>query len=117
MKPAAALKRPPRGMKSFPFTKITTRHPGRRLAAPAEGEAMSRLLAEAGLAFPSSVMKTAALERWSGEATLRLRLVEQGILLRRLSRTRHLATALAAESESERTTPVIGSTTSTDPWH
>ena len=55
--------------------------------------------------------------QWSGEV-IRLLLypVEQGTLLRRLSRTRHSATALAAEKESKKMMPAIGLTTSTDPW-
>ena len=79
---------------------------------------MGRLPAAVGCASPSSETKTAALERWSSEATrLLLSLVELGTLLRRLSRTRHSATALAAERESERMMPAIGSIVSTDPWH
>ena len=86
---------------------------GRRGNEPAA----SRLPAAAGHASPSSETKTAALERWSGEATrLLLSLVEPGTPLCRLSRTRHSATTLAAEMESERTTPAIGSIASTDPW-
>ena len=78
---------------------------------------MSRLPATVRLTSRSSVTQTATLVLWSGEATrLPLHLAEKGTPLRRLSRTRHSATALAAEKESERMTPAIRSTASTDPW-
>jgi len=71
-----------------PLAKIMGRHPGRRLVAPAEERATSRLPAAAGPASPSSETRTAAHMRGSGEATSRrLRLTERGTPLRLLSRT------------------------------
>ena len=73
--------------------------------------------ATVGFTSPSSMTQKAAPELWSGKATrLLLSLVEKGIPLRRLSRNRHSATALAAGKESEKMTPATGSTASTSPW-
>ena len=93
------------------------RHLRRRLVASAEEETRSRLPAAAGLASPLSMTKTAAREQWNDGMTVRLLpLAGKGASPRRLLNTRHSATDLAAEKESERTMPATGSTVSTDPW-
>ena len=80
-------------------------------------ETESRMLAAAAHASPSSATRMAAPELWNDEAIRLLpRLVGRDIPPRRLLRIRHSATTLAAERESERTTPAIGSIASTDPW-
>ena len=90
---------------------------GRRLAAFTEEKTRSRLPATVGLTSPSSATKTAALERWNGGTTTYLPLLaEKDKSPLRPWNIQLSATALAAERESERTTPATGSTDSTDPW-
>ena len=85
--------------------------------ASALEETRSRLLAAVGHASPSSATKTAAQEQWNNGTTVRLTLhARKGESPRRLLIIRLSATALAAEKESEKTTPATGSTDSTDPW-
>ena len=87
MKPAPALR-------VLPHAENMPRHPGHRLqAAPAQGKTRSRLLAAAGLESPSSATRKAALKRWKAkEICLLPHLEERDVSLRRLSRTRLLAT-------------------------
>ena len=80
-------------------------------------EIRSRLPAAAGLASPSSATKTAAQEQCSDETTVRLLLpAGRGAFPRRLLISRHSATALAAEKESEKAMPATGLIASIDPW-
>src|SRR4051812_46816955 len=90
---------------------------GCRLAVSAEEKIRSRLPAAVSLASPSSATKTAAQEQCNDGTTVRLLpLAGKGESPRRLLISRHSATALAAEKESERMTLATGLTDSTDPW-
>ena len=97
---------------------IKARRLERRLAVSVEEKRRVRLSAIVGLASPSSATKTAAPEQWNGEMIICLPHPEEsGEFLRRLLSIRLSEVALAAEKESERMTPAIGSTDSIDPWH
>ena len=80
-------------------------------------ETRSRLPVAVGLTSPSSATKTAAQEQCSDETTVRHLLpAGRGAFSRHLLITRHSATTLAAEKESEKTMLAIGSTALIDPW-
>ena len=115
--PGAALRRPTDETTTRLLAETKARHPGRRLVVPAIEETRSRLLAAVGLASPSSATKTAAQEQYSDETTIRLLPAGRGVFPRHLLITRHSATALAAEKESEKTMPATGLIASIDPWH
>ena len=113
----AGLRRPTNEMTIRLLDETKVRHTGHRLVAPATEETQTRLPAATELTSPSSATKTAAQEQCSDETTVRLLLpVGRGAFPRPLLITHHSATALAAEKESEKTMPAIGSITSTDPW-
>ena len=96
---------------------IKARYLGRRLVASMEEETRSRLPAAVGLASSSSATKTAAPKRYSGGTTICLLLLaKKDESPRHPLSIRLSATALAAERESEKTTPATGSTDFTDPW-
>ena len=115
--PGAGLKHPTGETTIRLLDGTKARHPGRRLVASAIEETRSRLPAVAGLASPSSATKMAAQEQCSDETTVRLLLpARRGVFPRSLLITHHSVTALAAEKESEKTTPAIRSIVSIDPW-